>query len=72
MRVLVVGSGGVGSAFVAIAATRQAFAHITVADLDFDKAEAAVASARGASADGRIVAAKVDASSREAVTALAN
>jgi saccharopine dehydrogenase-like NADP-dependent oxidoreductase len=72
MRVLVVGSGGVGSAFVAIAATRQAFAHITVADLDIDKAEAAVASARGASADGRIVAAKVDASSREAVTALAN
>jgi saccharopine dehydrogenase (NAD+, L-lysine-forming) len=72
MRVLVIGSGGVGSAFVAIAATRQAFAHITVADLDIDKAEAAVASARGASADGRIVAAKVDASSREAVTALAN
>jgi saccharopine dehydrogenase (NAD+, L-lysine-forming) len=72
MRVLVVGSGGVGSAFVAIAATRQAFAHVTVADLDLAKAEAAVASAGDASAGGRIVAAKVDASSREAVTALAN
>ena len=72
MRVLVVGSGGVGSAFVAIAATRQAFLHITVADLDFDKAEAAVASAGEASAGGRIVAAMLDASSREAVTALAN
>jgi saccharopine dehydrogenase (NAD+, L-lysine-forming) len=72
MRVLVVGSGGVGSAFVAIAATRQAFTHITVADLDLDKAEAAVASAGEASAGGRIVAAMLDASSREAVTALAN
>jgi saccharopine dehydrogenase (NAD+, L-lysine forming) len=72
VRVLVVGSGGVGSAFVAIAATRQAFTHVTVADLDLAKAEAAVASAGDASAGGRIVAAKVDASSREAVTALAN
>ena len=45
---------------------------MTVADLDPAKAEAAVASAGDASAGGRIVAAKVDASSREAVTALAN
>ncbi len=45
---------------------------MTVADLDLAKAEAAVASAGDASAGGRIVAAKVDASSREAVTALAN
>ena len=44
---------------------------MTVADLDLAKAEAAVASAGDASAGGRIVAAKVDASSREAVTALA-
>jgi saccharopine dehydrogenase (NAD+, L-lysine forming) len=72
MRVLVVGSGGVGSAFVAIAATRQAFAHITVADLDLGRAEAAVANAGEASAGGRIVAAMLDASSSEAVTALAN
>ncbi|MDA3032785.1 MAG: saccharopine dehydrogenase NADP-binding domain-containing protein [Actinomycetota bacterium] len=72
MRVLVVGSGGVGSAFVAIVATRQAFAHITVADLDLGRAEAAVANAGEASAGGRIVAAMLDASSREAVTALAN
>lgn len=71
MRVLVVGSGGVGSAFVAIAATRQAFAHVTIADLDLGRAEAAVANAGEASAGGRIVAAMLDASSREAVTALA-
>ncbi|WP_395160505.1 saccharopine dehydrogenase family protein [Ilumatobacter sp.] len=71
MRVLVVGSGGVGSAFVAIAATRQAFAHVTIADLDLGRAEAAVANAGEASAGGRIVAAMLDASSREAVAALA-
>jgi saccharopine dehydrogenase-like NADP-dependent oxidoreductase len=71
MRVLVIGSGGVGSAFVAIAATRQAFAHVTIADLDLGRAEAAVANAGEASAGGRIVAAMLDASSREAVAALA-
>jgi saccharopine dehydrogenase-like NADP-dependent oxidoreductase len=71
MRVLVVGSGGVGSAFVAIAATRQAFAHVTIADLDLGRAEAAVANAGEASAGGRIVAAMLDASSLEAVAALA-
>ena len=70
MRVLVVGSGGVGSAFVAIAARRPAYAHITVADIDPEKAEAAVAEAEN-SGDGRIVGTTIDASSREAVTALA-
>ncbi|NBU96397.1 MAG: hypothetical protein EBS20_11030 [Actinobacteria bacterium] len=34
MRVLVIGSGGVGSAFVSIAARRDAFSHIAVADID--------------------------------------
>ncbi len=42
MRVLVVGSGGVGSAFVAIASSREAYQHITVADIDLTKAKAAV------------------------------
>ncbi len=53
MRVLVVGSGGVGSAFVAIASRRPAFDHITVSDIDLAKAEAAVATAVDAD-DGRI------------------
>ena len=70
MRVLVVGSGGVGSAFVAIASHREAFHHITVADIDFEKAEAAVATAVNTE-DGRIEAAVVDASSEDAVAALA-
>ena len=46
MRVLVVGSGGVGSAFVAIASNRDVYEHITVADIDLAKAQAAVATAR--------------------------
>ena len=45
VRVLVVGSGGVGSAFVAIASHRAAYEHIMVADIDVAKAEAAVATA---------------------------
>ena len=61
MRVLVVGSGGVGSAFVAIASHREVYEHITVADIDIGRAEAAVATAVDAD-DGRIVAATVDAS----------
>jgi saccharopine dehydrogenase (NAD+, L-lysine forming) len=70
MRVLVVGSGGVGSAFVAIASKRPAYTHLTVADIDLDKAVAAVATATAAEG-GRVVAATLDASSREAVAALA-
>jgi saccharopine dehydrogenase-like NADP-dependent oxidoreductase len=71
MRVLVVGAGGVGSAFVAIVATRAVYEHVTVADVDVSKAEQAVASAGAAADGGRIVAAHVDASSAESVTALA-
>ncbi len=70
MRVLVVGSGGVGSAFVAIASRREAFQHITVADIDVEKAEQAAAEAANAEG-GRIVAAHVDASSEEQVAELA-
>ena len=43
MRVLVVGAGGVGSAFVAIASKREVYQHITVADIDITKAQASVA-----------------------------
>ena len=48
MRVLVVGAGGVGSAFVAIASKREAYEHITVADIDISKADGAVSKATGA------------------------
>ena len=70
MRVLVVGAGGVGSAFVAIASKRAAYHHITVADIDIAKAQASVAIATN-SGDGRIAAAHIDATSEESVTELA-
>jgi saccharopine dehydrogenase (NAD+, L-lysine forming) len=70
MRVLVVGSGGVGSAFAAIASHREAYSHITVADIDLDKAEEAVDTAVNTEG-GRVVAAFVDASDDAAVAALA-
>ncbi|WP_327032798.1 saccharopine dehydrogenase family protein [Micromonospora ureilytica] len=65
MRVLLVGAGGVGSAAVAIAARRTFFEIMVVADHDPVRAERAVA-AHG----DRFVAAQVDASSVDAVTAL--
>ncbi len=71
MRVLVVGAGGVGSAFVAIASTRDVYTHITVADIDVDKAETAVGTASGNDDGSRIAAAWLDASSHESVAALA-
>lgn len=64
MRILLVGAGGVGGAFAAIAARRDFFERIVVADFDLAKAEGAAA------IDERYVAARVDASSAEAVTAL--
>ncbi|MEU4527701.1 saccharopine dehydrogenase C-terminal domain-containing protein [Micromonospora ureilytica] len=65
MRVLLVGAGGVGSAAVAIAARRTFFEIIVVADHDPVRAERAVAGH-----GDRFVAAQVDASSVDAVTAL--
>jgi saccharopine dehydrogenase (NAD+, L-lysine forming) len=70
MRVLVVGSGGVGSAFVAIASHREAYDHITVADIDIERAEEAAATAVNTEG-GRIEAAYVDASDEDGVTELA-
>ncbi|HVK26741.1 MAG TPA: saccharopine dehydrogenase C-terminal domain-containing protein [Nocardioides sp.] len=64
MRILLVGAGGVGGAFAAIAARRDFFERIVVADYDLARAEAAAA------VDQRYVAAQVDASSAESVTAL--
>src|SRR5262245_34485662 len=64
MRILLVGAGGVGAAFAAIAARRDFFETIVVADYDLARAEKAAAT------DGRYVAARVDASSADAVADL--
>ena len=60
MRVLVVGSGGVGAAFASIAARRPIFEQVIVADID--AARAARAAARAGSP--RVVSTRVDASDR--------
>ena len=67
VRVLVVGAGGVGSSIAAIAARRSFFDHLVVADVEVAKAQRATR----ALDDQRVVAARVDASDREAVAALA-
>jgi saccharopine dehydrogenase-like NADP-dependent oxidoreductase len=64
LRILLVGAGGVGAAFCAIAARRDFFETIVVTDYALERAE------RAAAQDERYVAARVDASSAEAVTAL--
>ncbi len=65
MRILLVGAGGVGGAFAAVAARRDFFEQIVVADYDEARAQ------RAAEADARFVAARVDASSADSVAALA-
>ena len=67
MRILVVGAGGVGAAIVGIAQRRDFFEHLTVADVDADRAARAIAGLD----DGRLAAATVDASRADAVAALA-
>ena len=67
MRILIVGSGGVGSAMAAIAHRRDFFEHVTIADLDAARAERAIAGLD----DPRFAAAAVDASSAESVATLA-
>src|SRR3954466_10245424 len=64
MRILLGGAGGVGGAFTAIAARRDFFETIVIADYDQAKAEKAAAT------DSRYLAAQIDASSVEAVEAL--
>ncbi len=66
MRILVVGAGGVGSAFVAIATRRRFFEACVVADYDEARAKQAVQLVT----DRRFSAAQVDASSADAVAAL--
>ncbi|WP_103511110.1 saccharopine dehydrogenase family protein [Streptomyces sp. SM13] len=68
MRVLLVGAGGVGTAITRIAARRSFFDHMIVTDYDLSRAEAAVAALGEEQA--RFTALRIDASDREAVTAL--
>ncbi|HET9242769.1 MAG TPA: saccharopine dehydrogenase C-terminal domain-containing protein [Gaiella sp.] len=66
MRILVVGTGGVGSAFAAIAARRGFFDRCALADYE----EARAAAVARSLDDGRFTAHRVDASSSDAVLAL--
>ncbi|HCT77775.1 MAG TPA: ATP-binding protein [Micromonosporaceae bacterium] len=65
MNILLVGAGGVGSAAAAIAARRDFFQLMVVADYSFDRARQAVSTL-----DNRFVAAQVDASSFDEVADL--
>ena len=66
VRILVVGTGGVGAAFAAIARRRSFFEHCALADYDPARPEAVVAELD----DGRFSAHRVDASSRDDVVRL--
>jgi saccharopine dehydrogenase (NAD+, L-lysine-forming) len=66
MKILLVGAGGVGSAFCSIAVRRDFFDQIVVADYDEASAQRAV----DAVADPRFTATGVDASSEDAVAEL--
>ncbi|MCO5995569.1 saccharopine dehydrogenase family protein [Actinoallomurus rhizosphaericola] len=71
MRILLVGAGGVGSAITRIAARRDYFEHMVVADYDLRRAEAAVAAVTTPGTTGsRFGSARVDAGDRAAVAAL--
>ena len=67
MKILVVGTGGVGAAVAAVAQRRDFFERITFADLAPARPEALVARLD----DPRVAAAQVDASDAESVAALA-
>jgi saccharopine dehydrogenase (NAD+, L-lysine-forming) len=66
VRILVVGTGGVGSAFAGIAQRRSFFEHCALADYDPARSQAVVASLD----DDRFSAHRLDASSREDVVGL--
>jgi saccharopine dehydrogenase-like NADP-dependent oxidoreductase len=64
VRILLVGAGGVGAAFCAIATRRDFFDSVLVADYDLPRAE------KAAAIDDRFSAAQVDASDAESVAHL--
>ncbi len=71
MRILLVGAGGVGDAFARIAARRDFFEALVVADYDRSRADRTVAAVRERHpADERFSAAQVDASDADSVSAL--
>ena len=71
VRILVVGSGGVGDAVARIAARRRFFERLVVADVDLGRAQRTVEAASAHDVvGGRFAAAVVDASSADAVEAL--
>jgi saccharopine dehydrogenase (NAD+, L-lysine forming) len=72
MRLLLVGSGGVGDAFARIAARHDFFDRLVVADHDLGRAERTVVAVRQRHPrERRLVAARVDASDASAVRTLA-
>lgn len=73
MRILLVGAGGVGDAIAKIAARRDFFELLVIADYDIGRAEGTLAwiERRHGPQDGRILAARVDASDADVVAALA-
>jgi saccharopine dehydrogenase-like NADP-dependent oxidoreductase len=64
VRILLVGAGGVGGAFTAIAARRDFYETLVVADYDLERARGAAAT------DARFSAVQVDAGNAASVTAL--
>lgn len=73
MRILLIGAGGVGDAIAKIAARRSFFETIIVSDYDLGRAERTIAwleSKHGPQGD-RFVAAQIDASKADSVTAVA-
>jgi saccharopine dehydrogenase-like NADP-dependent oxidoreductase len=66
MKILLIGAGGVGSAFCSIAVRRDFFESVVVADYALESAERAVKAVN----DPRFTAAQVDASSAESVSEL--
>ena len=68
MRILVVGAGGVGSAFAPIAARRDFYEHIVFADYDEGRARSVV---DRYGANGKFLAARIDASDASSVAGVA-
>ncbi|MET0303679.1 MAG: saccharopine dehydrogenase NADP-binding domain-containing protein, partial [Microbacteriaceae bacterium] len=73
MRILLVGAGGVGDAIAKIAARRDFFELLVVSDYDLARAERTIAAveAKHGSQDGRMIAARIDASDPDSVTSVA-
>ncbi len=68
MRILVIGAGGVGASIASIAQRRSFFDHLVLADVNLDRAHTAVRRL----ADPRFSAARVDATDRLDLVALAH